>query len=440
MFIGSCTLAYNTQVAQALQKTPDAPHPMAVIKQTLYNRDKSTPHDEETMHILHLTPYYAPAYAWGGVARVVEGLSQAFVARGHSVTVLTTDTLAPHARYKGALDGVEQGVRVVRVPNVSPMLRRLNLSTPLGMGKRSRELIKQADILHLHEFRTLENWLVTPEAVRYNKPIILSPHGTLNRHTGRSLVKAVWDVLLSPPIANRIQHVVGLTEDEVRDARALWARWAHHRVPTTFSIIPNGIVPEAFANLDGREAFRARYGLGDALVVLFLGRLHERKGVHLLVRAFQQLGLPDTKLVIAGGDEGMLPILRGMVDANVILTGFLDNETRLQALASADVFALPAVGEGLPMAALEALAAGIPCLLTEGCNLPEVAQAEAGIIVERDVDSIAEGLRELLTQHEQRARWGQNARPLVQSLFTWKSVAAQYEAIYEQHIPHHEPR
>src|SRR3954463_14373925 len=86
------------------------------------------------LNLLHLTPYYAPAYAFGGVTRAVEGMARALAARGHSVTVLTTDALSQTERYRGALDIDQDGVRVVRVPNRSVMLRgRLNLSTPLGM-------------------------------------------------------------------------------------------------------------------------------------------------------------------------------------------------------------------------------------------------------------------------------------------------------------------
>ena len=121
------------------------------------------------MNILHLTPYYAPAYAFGGVTRAVEGMARALAARGHIVTVLTTDALNQQSRYEAALDSRprEGDVRVVRVRNRSVRLRgQFNLSTPLGMGQIAADLLKNADILHVHEFRTAENLLVTPVAAR----------------------------------------------------------------------------------------------------------------------------------------------------------------------------------------------------------------------------------------------------------------------------------
>ena len=145
--------------------------------------------------------------------------------------------------------------------------------------------------------------------------------------------------------------------------------------------------------MTGREAFRTRYGLGDATVCLFMGRLHPRKGVEVLVRAFKQANIANTRLVIAGPDEGMLALLQAIKDDRTIMTGYLDGQERLAALAAADIFCLPATGEGLSMAALEALAAGLPAILSPGCNLPEVAQYGAGLIVEPQVEPLAAALR-----------------------------------------------
>ena len=97
----------------------------------------------------------------------------------------------------------------------------------------------------------------------------------------------------------------GLTQDEADEAKALWETFVP-QAKIGFSVIPNGVDPDDYANLSGREAFRQRYGLGDAPVCLFMGRLHERKGIGILVEAFQQVDIPDARLLIVGPDEGML--------------------------------------------------------------------------------------------------------------------------------------
>ena len=382
------------------------------------------------MHILHLTPYYAPAYAFGGVVRSVEGMTRALVRRGHTVTVLTTDALDPQMRYKGDLNTLQAGVQVVRAPNLLPALRRYNLSTPNTMVALASELLPPVDVVHCHEFRTIENLLVTPLAARLQKPLVLSPHGTLALGTGRSTLKRLWDGLLSSAAALRFNHVVALSQPELADVQALWPTFGRRRIATTFSVIPNGVDPADFADHSGRAAFRERYHLGDDTVCLFMGRLHLRKGVGLLVEAFKAANLPNTRLVIVGPDEGMADTLRPLLDARIILTGYLGGADRLAAFAAADVLALPAVGEGLPMVVLEAMAAGLPVIVSPGCNLPEVAQYQAGLEVEAALAPLTNALRELLPDAARRTGMSAAASKLVNERFTWDSVAAQLERLY----------
>ncbi|MBZ0280034.1 MAG: glycosyltransferase, partial [Anaerolineae bacterium] len=264
------------------------------------------------------------------------------------------------------------------------------------------------------------------------KPLILSPHGTLTPETGRSGLKAAWDRLLSPAVARRFDHIIGLTEAESAEVQAIWPRFGRRRIPAAFSVIPNGVDPAEYENLSGRDSFRRWYGLGDAVVCLFMGRLHERKGAHKLVEAFQQANVPKTRLVIAGPDEGMLATIQSMADERVVITGYLDGAERLAALAAADMLALPAVGEGLPMVVLEAMAAGLPVIVSPECHLPEVAQYGAGLEIEPEVGALAEALRELLNNDNKRKQMGIMARQLVQERFTWDAVAEQLEAVYSR--------
>jgi len=385
------------------------------------------------MRILHLTPYYAPAYAFGGVVRSVEGMARALARRGHHVTVLTTDALDQQSRYVGDLETIQEGVQVIRVPNLLPKIRgRYNLSTPNLMAKRAADILPQVDVVHCHEFRTVENLLVTPIAARLNKPLILSPHGTLSQTTGRGGLKRLWDRTLSSAVALRFSHVVALAQPELVDVQALWPSFGRRRIATEFSIIPNGVDPEDYADRSGRDEFRTRYKLGDAPVCLFMGRLHPRKGVGLLVEAFKAANLPDAKLVIVGPDEGMLDTLKPLLDERIILTGYLGGADRLAAFAAADLLALPAVGEGLPMVVLEAMAAGLPVIVSPGCNLPEIAQYGAGLEVEAAVEPLTTALQSLLPAAARRTAMSQAARNLVKERFTWDSVAAQLETLYQK--------
>lgn len=385
------------------------------------------------MRILHLTPYYRPAYAFGGVVRSVEGMATTLAARGHQVTVLTTDAFDQERRFSGPLEETIGGVRVLRRPNASPWLRgHINLSTPRMMKRAAEALLRDVDVLHAHEFRTVENLLVTPVAQQLGVPVVLSPHGTLNLSSGRSRAKSAWDRLLSPGVAQRVDHVVALTKNERAEVESLWPSFGKRKTPTRFSVIPNGVDLEEFSQISGAGAFRARYGLADAPTALFTGRLQARKGVDVLIEAFLTAEVEHSSLLIVGPDEGMLPRLKAIAsdDPRIVFTGYLQGEDRLAALAASDVFALPATGEGQPLAALEAMAAGLPVIISPGCNLDEVEAWGTGFVVEATVEAFAEKLRQLLQDGALRREMGAKARRLVEARFTWERVVYELEQVY----------
>lgn len=385
------------------------------------------------MRILHLSPYYAPAYAFGGVARAVEGMATALVRRGHEVTILTTDAFDQRQRYHGPSDEIIDGARVLRRPNAWPWLRgRLNLSTPRSMKKTAEAILPTVDVVHVHEFRTLENLLVTPAAQQLGKPIALSPHGTLNLETGRGRLKIVWDRLLSPGLALRVDHVIALSEAERAVAEGLWLNFGKRQRPTRFSVVPNGVHWPDFDQRQRAADFRARYHLGDAPTVLFMGRLQERKGVDVLIEAFKAAAIDNARLLIVGPDEGMLPALKALAkgDPRIVFTGYLAGDARLGALAASDIFALPATGEGQPMAALEAMAAGLPAVLSPGCNLGEAETAGAGYVVEASAAAFSEKLSRLLSDAALREAMGRRARRLVAERFSWNMIAKRLEDVY----------
>ena len=163
-----------------------------------------------------------------------------------------------------------------------------------------------------------------------------------------------------------------------------------------------------------------------------MGRLQKRKGVDVLIEAFQAAAVEDARLLIVGPDEGMLPTLRALAggDPRIVFTGYLEGEARLGALAASDIFALPATGEGQPMAALEAMAAGMPALLSPGCNLDEAEAAGAGYVVEASVAAFADKLSLLLSDAGLRREMGGRARQLVADRYAWDGVAERLEAVY----------
>lgn len=394
------------------------------------------------MRLVHVTPYFAPAWAYGGVARAVTELARAQTAAGHAVTVLTTDALAPHERL-AAGETVVDGIRVWRARNVSGAARTwLNLSTPSGLRRMARQaLASGVDVVHLHELRTVENLLVV-DAVPPAVPVIVSPHGTLRHDTGRGWAKRAWDGLVGDPLLARVDRVVALSPSEAEEARQCWAARGLALGADRVAVVPNGVDLSAFAALPPRHEARSRFGLGDGPVVLFFGRLTPRKGLTLLLDAFARIAgaHPAAQVLIAGPDHGAGKPAEAHaralgLEAQVRFAGFLSGDARLAAYAAADLFVLPAVGEGLPLAALEALACGVPALLSPDCHLDEVAAGGAGDVVPLEADAWAAALGRRLTAVE-RGDDG-DARASARRLadrYTWAAVAHRMDTVYADAI------
>ncbi len=166
-------------------------------------------------------------------------------------------------------------------------------------------------------------------------------------------------------------------------------------------------------------------------MLLFLSRLHVKKGLDLLASAFQAVAAdrPDLHVVVAGNDDGAKAPFAARIDAaglsdRVTFLGHVRGAAPGDAWAAADAFILPSYSEGFSMAILEALACRLPVVVTTACHFPELAAADAGIVVEPTVSRVTTGLRNLLDRSpEERSDLGRRGRALVESRYTWDQQA-----------------
>jgi poly(glycerol-phosphate) alpha-glucosyltransferase len=182
-----------------------------------------------------------------------------------------------------------------------------------------------------------------------------------------------------------------------------------------------------------------------AKVLLYLGRLHPKKGLPNLIRAWNEVsGIGDLKegasewtLVIAGWDQGgheeeLKSLTKDLnIDQRTLFIGPLFGDERDGAYANASAFILPSFGEGVPLAVLEAWANSIPVLMTPQCNLPEGYSAKAAIRIEANPSDIAAGIHELvgLPEHS-RIDMGLRGRKLVAERFNWSRIATSMHDVY----------
>jgi glycosyltransferase involved in cell wall biosynthesis len=206
-------------------------------------------------------------------------------------------------------------------------------------------------------------------------------------------------------------------------------------------IVPLGVKLDGFDALPPAEGFHARFPeTRGRRILLFLSRLHFKKGLDLLIPAFAQLAAQDASvhLVIAGPDDGMLGqcqawARRDGVPERVTFTGMLQGEDKLAAFAAASAFVLPSYSENFGIAVVEAMAAGLPVVISDQVNIWREVQAGGGALVVRcDEQKLTMALAAVLRDRALAADMARKARATVQRLYRWESVAVALEAMYAQ--------
>ncbi|WP_052201093.1 glycosyltransferase [Terriglobus sp. TAA 43] len=305
--------------------------------------------------------------------------------------------------------------------------------TDSDLRSRFQTTVKGSIGVHIHglwEASTLAACLV---ARRTRTPYVISPHGMLEPWAlaNKRRKKLVYTALFERRNLDGAACVHALTRAEALDCRRFGFKGS-------IAIIPNGIdIP---ASCDA-SLFRARFPrIKGKRVLLFLGRVHYKKGVDLLLHAWAKISdqHPDVVLVIAGPDsEGTVAKVARLsvelkISSRVLFTDMLKGSAKWSALAASDYFVLPSHSEGLSVATLEALGCGLPVIISEQCNLPQVTEAGAGWQVKTDVDDIARTLTAALNiSHETYAVMSARAEALAQQNFSWKRVTDCMGQLYQ---------
>lgn len=291
-----------------------------------------------------------------------------------------------------------------------------------------------ADLVGIQSVWQYPNRVMQKWCERRGVPYVITTHGNLNpvalaiSRTKKRLA-ARW---LADPLLRGAAALHALNKAEYRNIR-------RYGLSQPVIIVPNGVrLPEECVVTE-EELSQVQARLAGRRCLLYLGRLHPIKGLDDLLKAFAALpSRQDWALALAGPDDGAyrrrLEALAGSlgISASVLFAGPVYGPEKSAWLRSAGFFVLPSRSEGFPMAPLEALAHGVPVLLTEACNFPEAAACGAGIEAGNSLRELSAGLGQALeSSPSARRAMGEQGRKLVQRDYSWESVSDRLIRAYE---------
>ena len=387
------------------------------------------------MKILAVTQSYFPFLERGGPAVKVRALARGLAAHGHEVTVLTAD-LGHGCRDDLGEPGpwgwqnVQPNLETIYLPTALTF-RALTLNSRLPRFCRDR--LRNYDLVHVYGLYDLIGPAVAWFARRRGLPYLVEPMGMYRPIDRSFFLKAVWRRAFGNRMIASAWRLVVTSELERDDL-------IEGNVPTgRIRLRYNPIDLAEYQTLPPRGEFRRRWRIpeGEPLI-LFLSRLIPRKGADLLMEAFREALPEQGVLVIAGpeGESGYLAHLHQVAERCGVLdrirfVGGIYGEEKKEALADADIFALPSSYENFANAVAESVASGVPVIVTDRCGIHSLVNGRAGIVVPREKHAIAEAIRRLTQDQAFCERLRRGCRAVADELSLEKTVAA-LEAIYAE--------
>jgi phosphatidylinositol alpha-mannosyltransferase len=375
-------------------------------------------------------------YSWtypGGVTRHIEALAEQYLAQGHDVRVLApydpvdlSSTLLHRGAHPQDSHPPEYLVPLGRTVGFHANGAVSNLSlSPTAIATLARELSSgRYDVAHLHEpVAPLVGWTAT---LPFGVPLV----GTFHSYSTKRLPNMLANGFGATQVLNRLRVRIAVSE------AAAWTgkRWFGGR----YRVIPNGvhIDEQALENVLATPVHD-----DEMLRILFVGQAVERKGLALLLRAFEALRehIP-AELTVIGPTEGELaPLL--MDPRGVRALGKVDDATRNAELLTADVLAAPSLGgESFGMVLTEAFAAGTTVVASDIAGYRDVVTGcvDGVLVPPGDAQALAEALREMYHEPTRRRALAQNAAKNVRR-FAWERVALEVMEAYSDAIAMPDP-
>jgi glycosyltransferase involved in cell wall biosynthesis len=389
------------------------------------------------VRILNVSQTYFPYVAEGGRPAKVRALSRKLAERGHSVTVVSANlgvsewlsiTSPAHTTAMG-LQYTENGVVALYLPTLW-QYRVLTVNPRVIAFCRVH--LSEFDLVHFYGLYDLLGPVIGHYSRRGGIPYVIEPMGMYRPIDRNIAMKNFWHRTIGRALWRNAACVVATSEleqEELVDAGVPQSRIA---------IRYNGIADDLIAHSGARGRFRSQWGISESEpVILFLSRLIPRKGADLLIQAFAQVCPLSGRLVIAGpeGETGYRAHLEECaresgVGARVLFTGPVYDDEKSSLLVDSDIFVLPSRYENFANVAAEAMAFGIPVIVTPYCGIGSLVDGRAGLVVTPERDALIGALKQLLNNKALYAHFKEGCREVASQL-SWDHLTEQMEGYYK---------
>jgi len=370
------------------------------------------------VRVLHVIPAVARRY--GGPTYAVAGICKALREEDVDAEIATTDADGP--RDALTLAGIQPMFGDVPVRLFHRRLGE-SLKYSTGLGKWLEAHIASYDVVHIHAIFSYSSVAASRVSARKRVPFLVRPLGSLDpwSMSVNTMRKKMFLRLFCSDLLHRAAQFHFTTDEEQRLASAIVQR------------------PSFVAPLGVDEALFAAPQRPQSKEVVYVGRIHAKKNLDLLIKAFAAAAPRDSdwRLRIAGeGEDDYVRQLQAVarragVDQRVEFVGWVDGEQKRQLLQAASVFALPSSQENFGISTAEAMAAGVPVVVSTDVNLAnDIATAGAGWVA--NLGTFAETLREALASEVEREKRGRAAHALALSRYRWSGTARILREVYER--------
>ena len=387
------------------------------------------------MKILHVVPSFAPCFSHGGVVNASYQIAKKQVENGHDVTVYTTDSCNERLKFENNYNVDVDGIKVFYFKNISNAFKnKLTIDTPAGSVNYLRKTISDFDIIHIHEHRHSLAIATHRYAKRNNVPYVLQAHGSVLPFFQKQQLKEIFDRFWGFDILHDASRVLALTEVEKEQYLKMGVSGQK------IEIVPLGINLNEYGNLPDKGNFKSKYNIDENdKLILFLGRIHEIKGLDLLISAFNQIQNESVKLAIVGGDYGFRGELEKLINEyelgdKVLFPGVLTGQDKIEALVDCDIFVMPSRYESFTTSGLEAMACSKPIILTKNNHIHTWVNDNVGLVCEFDDEELSDCMKTLLNDDELCEKFGKSGRKLIEEKYNWNEVSKQIEGIYKNCI------